>query len=106
MTSNDALFNEENIRSTLNDVYGVNGLFSKHKEDYKERPQQIIMSEFVAKAIKEPQNLVIEAGTGTGKTFGYLVPAILYALQNDGQVIISTNSKTLQDQILKKDIKI
>jgi Rad3-related DNA helicase len=105
MTFNDALYNEENIRSTLNDVYGANGLFSKYKEDYKVRPQQIKMSEFVAKAIKEPQNLVIEAGTGTGKTFGYLVPAILYAIQNDGQVIISTYSKTLQDQILKKDIK-
>lgn len=105
MTFNDALYNDENIRSTLNDVYGANGLFSKYKEDYKVRPQQIKMSEFVAKAIKEPQNLVIEAGTGTGKTFGYLVPAILYAIQNDGQVIISTYSKTLQDQILKKDIK-
>jgi hypothetical protein len=50
MTFNDALYNEENIRSALNDVYGANGLFSKYKEDYKVRPQQIKMSEFVAKA--------------------------------------------------------
>ena len=58
------------------------------------------MAQAVAHAIAEHQPLVAEAGTGTGKTFAYLVPALLYG----GKVIVSTGTKTLQDQLFERDL--
>jgi ATP-dependent DNA helicase DinG len=67
---------------------------------FRPRPQQRDMALAVAKAIAENSILVAEAGTGTGKTFAYLVPALL----NGGKVIISTGTKNLQDQLFQKDL--
>jgi len=67
---------------------------------YKLRPQQVEMAQAVAAAIESRSLLVAEAGTGTGKTFAYLVPALL----SGGKVIISTGTKTLQDQLFGRDI--
>ncbi|MDD3883512.1 MAG: ATP-dependent DNA helicase [Gallionella sp.] len=67
---------------------------------FRPRPQQRDMALAVAKAIQENSILVAEAGTGTGKTFAYLVPALL----NGGKVIISTGTKNLQDQLFQKDL--
>ncbi|MBS1210909.1 MAG: ATP-dependent helicase [Proteobacteria bacterium] len=64
------------------------------------RPQQVEMAEAIARAIKGNRALVAEAGTGTGKTFAYLVPALL----SGGKVIISTGTKTLQDQLFHRDL--
>ena len=58
------------------------------------------MAQAVARAIEARQPLVAEAGTGTGKTFAYLVPALLYG----GKVIVSTGTKTLQDQLFERDL--
>jgi len=58
------------------------------------------MAQAVARAIRERRPLVAEAGTGTGKTFAYLVPALLYG----GKVIVSTGTKTLQDQLFERDL--
>ncbi|HNM46910.1 MAG TPA: helicase, partial [Candidatus Sumerlaeota bacterium] len=71
---------------------------------YEDRPQQRTMGEAVARAFNEDGIAVIEAGTGTGKSFAYLVPSILYALKNEDRVVISTNTINLQEQLLHKDI--
>jgi ATP-dependent DNA helicase DinG len=70
--------------------------------DFGERPQQAAMAEAVAAAIAGGQTLVCEAGTGTGKTFAYLIPA----LQSGRKVIISTGTKHLQDQLFHRDVDI
>ncbi|MEO8567309.1 MAG: ATP-dependent DNA helicase, partial [Betaproteobacteria bacterium] len=67
---------------------------------YRPRPQQLAMAEAIALAIKTRGQLIAEAGTGTGKTFAYLVPALL----SGGKVIISTGTKTLQDQLYQRDL--
>ncbi len=67
---------------------------------YKLRPQQIEMAHAVAAAIEARKILIVEAGTGTGKTFAYLAPALLMG----GKVIVSTGTKTLQDQLFNRDI--
>ena len=67
---------------------------------YKLRPQQIEMARAVAAAIEARKLLIVEAGTGTGKTFAYLAPALLMG----GKVIVSTGTKTLQDQLFNRDI--
>ena len=80
------------------------GLFSKYFENYEMRPQQLDMARAVTNAFSTGQHLMVEAGTGTGKSFAYLVPSALWALQNNYRVIISTNTINLQDQLIKKDI--
>lgn len=74
-------------------------------EDYSEdRPDQKKMARLVAKAFNESKHAVIEAGTGTGKSKAYLVPSLLFGLQNSFPVIISTYTKALQDQLFFKEI--
>ncbi len=80
------------------------GPFAKYFENYEHRPQQVEMLQSVASALSNGQHLLVEAGTGTGKSFAYLVPAALWALQNQTRVVISTNTINLQDQLIKKDI--
>jgi len=80
------------------------GPFSKYFENYEYRPEQVEMLRVVSNALSTGQHLMVEAGTGVGKSFAYLVPAALFALHNNTRVIISTNTINLQDQLIKKDI--
>lgn len=84
----------------LSDVFSPNGLLASRIPGYRLRPQQLEMAERIAAAIENNKVLVAEAGTGTGKTFAYLVPAML----SGGKVIVSTGTKNLQDQLFSKDI--
>ena len=86
--------------SSLTEVFGPDGPLAKRIEGYRHRESQIEMAEKIAAAINESSVLVAEAGTGTGKTFAYLVPILL----SGGKVIISTGTKTLQDQLFHRDI--
>src|SRR6266481_2424077 len=70
------------------------------------RPQQQEMAVAVAKALEEERHLVIEAGTGVGKSLAYLAPAILFALERHKKAIVSTHTINLQEQLLYKDIPI
>ena len=81
-------------------IFGAKGTLAKRIAGYRVRSQQIEMAEQVARAIRECATLVCEAGTGTGKTFAYLVPALL----SGGKVIISSGTKTLQDQLYQRDL--
>ena len=71
---------------------------------FEYRPQQIRMMQAVAEALNSGQHLLAEAGTGTGKSIAYLLPAIFYALQNSDHVVVSTNTINLQEQLITKDI--
>lgn len=73
---------------------------------FEERPQQRIMADLVCKAFNEEGVSVVEAGTGTGKSLAYLVPSLIYALENKERVLISTNTINLQEQILQKDLPV
>ena len=81
-------------------IFGAGGALAKRIARYRVRSQQIEMASEVARAIRDSATLVCEAGTGTGKTFAYLVPALL----SGGKVIVSTGTKTLQDQLFQRDL--
>ncbi len=80
------------------------GIFSKYFPNYEFRSQQVEMLRAVTKAFSEGKHLMVEAGTGTGKSMAYLIPAALWALHNRCRVVISTNTINLQDQLINKDI--
>lgn len=80
------------------------GPFAHYFESFESRPQQIEMLRAVSEALSESKHMMVEAGTGTGKSFAYLIPAVEWALKNSMRVVISTNTITLQDQLIKKDI--
>ena len=85
-------------------IFGRDGLISKHHKDYEYRAGQVKMAAAVLHAFESKKHLIVEAGTGTGKTMAYLVPAIAYALSENKRVIISTGTKNLQEQLMEKDI--
>lgn len=94
--SDDLKVYEEDLVRLLNS----DGPFSKVVEGYNGRPMQLEMAQAIAKAIVRCETFVAEAGTGTGKTFAYLVPALMWG----GKVIISTGTRNLQDQLFLRDI--
>src|SRR5207302_4350771 len=86
--------------SSLEEVFAPGGLLAAAIAGYRERAQQVEMAHAIGQAIDATGVLVAEAGTGTGKTFAYLVPALLAG----GKVIVSTGTKTLQDQLFGRDL--
>jgi len=80
------------------------GEFSRHFPEFEHRSQQVQVLKSVANAFSRGDHLLVEAGTGTGKSLAYLIPAAYWALQNEERVLISTNTIALQDQLIKKDI--
>ena len=85
--------------------FSENGPLSKAK-NFEFRPQQQEMAARVAQALEEEQHLIVEAGTGVGKSLGYLVPSVLFALEQHKKAIVSTHTINLQEQLLHKDIPI
>jgi ATP-dependent DNA helicase DinG len=88
----------------MEEIFGRDGLIARAHPDYEFRPGQIQMAEAVLRAFEERRHLLVEAGTGTGKTLAYLVPAIAAATARGERVIISTGTKNLQEQLMGKDI--
>ncbi len=86
------------------EVFGPDGLIATAHPEYEYRPGQVEMARAVMRAFEEKRHLIVEAGTGTGKTLAYLVPAIAAAVGGNGRVIISTGTKNLQEQLMEKDI--
>ncbi len=86
--------------SSLPEIFSPDGPLAKAIGGYRVREQQVEMAERIAAAINSQSVFIAEAGTGTGKTFAYLVPA----LKSGGKVIVSTGTKTLQDQLFNKDL--
>ncbi len=73
-------------------------------ENYEPRPQQEAMADAVSEALSAPHHLMVEAGTGVGKSFAYLVPAIEHILSHRARVVVSTYTIALQEQLIEKDI--
>jgi ATP-dependent DNA helicase DinG len=88
----------------MQSIFGTDGLIAKAHPEYEHRPGQIQMAEAVARAFEQKRHLIVEAGTGTGKTLAYLVPAIAAACGSGARVVISTGTKNLQEQLMEKDI--
>ena len=88
----------------MQQIFGPDGLIAKVHPEYEHRPGQIDMAAAVLRAFEQKQHLIVEAGTGTGKTLAYLVPAIAAACGNGARVVISTGTKNLQEQLMDKDI--
>jgi ATP-dependent DNA helicase DinG len=90
----------ENHDTDIDQLFNVNGPLSEAVRGFRPRQSQTEMAKAIANAIANRQTLIAEAGTGTGKTFAYLVPALLWG----GKVILSTGTKNLQDQLYLRDI--
>ena len=89
---------------TFREIFSHGGLISQHLEGYEFRQEQLQMAHEVARAMIDAKHLIVEAGTGVGKSFAYLIPAISLALKADQKVVISTNTISLQEQLVTKDI--
>src|SRR5208282_6078569 len=85
---------------TVEGIFGPGGLLAKRHPGYEFRPSQLAMAKMADEAFEKHQHVVIEAGTGTGKTLAYLIPAI----RSGRRVVISTATKSLQEQLFQKDV--
>jgi DNA polymerase-3 subunit epsilon/ATP-dependent DNA helicase DinG len=92
--------NVDEVASILE--YG--GPFSQYFQTFEQRPEQVEMLRAVTNALSYGNHLLVEAGTGVGKSFAYLVPAALFALHNNTRVMVSTNTINLQDQLIQRDL--
>ncbi len=88
------------VTSDLNYIFGPSGPLAQALPNFHSRQQQVELATAIETAIRDRTQLVAEAGTGTGKTFAYLIPALL----SGGKVIIATGTKTLQDQLFERDL--
>ncbi len=91
----------ERVRS----IFSESGLLSK-ANNFEYRPEQQAMAVAVARTLEEERHLVVEAGTGVGKSIAYVTPAVLYALEQKKKAVVSTHTINLQEQLLHKDIPI
>ncbi len=88
----------------IEEILGNNGSIAALLPGYEERPDQLKMAQSVGEAFNRDRVAVIEAGTGTGKSLAYLVPAILWSRQNRERVIVATRTINLQEQLMRKDL--
>src|SRR5437762_3555706 len=96
---------DSDFMKTTESFFSANGLLAKAK-NFERRPPQQEMAMAVARALEEERHLVVEAGTGVGKSLAYLVPAILFGLGQHKKAIVSTHTINLQEQLVQKDIPI
>src|SRR2546423_3674306 len=91
--------------TTLSDILGPAGVIARRLgEKYEHRPQQLEMAAAVEEAFTHGHHLLVEAGTGVGKSFAYLLPAIDFAVKHKKRIVISTHTISLQEQLIDKDI--
>src|ERR1035441_6478473 len=90
---------------TLQEILGPAGAIARRLGPrYEFRPQQLEMASAVEEALANKRHLMVEAGTGVGKSFAYLLPAIDFAVRNKKRVVISTHTISLQEQLISKDL--
>ena len=85
-------------------IFAADGLLAGKLEGFEQRDEQVRMSFAVSEAFNNDRVILVEAGTGTGKSLAYLIPAILWATRNNQRVVISTNTINLQEQLIRKDL--
>ncbi len=94
------------LNKTVQLVFKEDGLLKDIIKDYEYRHEQFMTTLEIVESIKEENGMIVEAGTGTGKSLAYLVPLAYYTMSSDKKAVISTKTKILQDQLLDKDVKI
>lgn len=97
----DRIFLEE---IDIENYFAKDGILAKEIKGFEYREEQEEMAQYIQDAINEDRKIIVEAGTGTGKTLAYLIPSIKWAVTNKKKVIIATNTINLQEQLLLKDI--
>ena len=97
----DRIFLEE---IDIENYFAKDGILAKEIKGFEYRQEQEEMAQYIRDAINEDRKIIVEAGTGTGKTLAYLIPSIKWAVTNKKKVIIATNTINLQEQLLLKDI--
>ena len=95
---------KEFIKIDVDEYFGENGVIHKNFGKFEVRREQYEMAKLIENSMNENKKLIVEAGTGTGKTIAYLLPTLLYAIENNLKVIVSTNTINLQEQLVNKDI--
>jgi ATP-dependent DNA helicase DinG len=85
-------------------IFAADGLLASSLKGYEQRDEQLRMAFAVSEAFNNDRVVLVEAGTGTGKSLAYLIPAILWAVRNNERVVISTNTINLQEQLIRKDL--
>ena len=90
--------------AAIDRVFAPQGELARRHAAYEQRDQQLLMAREVTRALNDGERLMIEAGTGTGKSLAYLIPSALWALENGQRVTVSTYTINLQEQLLNKDI--
>ncbi|MCX8109203.1 MAG: DEAD/DEAH box helicase, partial [Verrucomicrobiae bacterium] len=93
----------EDLVAQVEAIFSPTGLLSKAR-NFEYRPQQQQMAVAVARALVRRECLIVEAGTGVGKSLAYLIPAILYAVANRKKAVVSTHTINLQEQLTEKDL--
>jgi ATP-dependent DNA helicase DinG len=93
------------LSAQVEEIFSTTGLFSKAR-NFEYRPQQQQMAVAVARALEGREHLLVEAGTGVGKSFAYLVPAILFAVSRNRKAVICTHTINLQEQLVEKDLPV
>ena len=96
---------DADLVSQVESIFSTTGVLSRGK-NFEYRPQQQQMAVAVARALGKKDHLLVEAGTGVGKSFGYLVPSILFAVANRRKAVISTHTINLQEQLIGKDLPV
>jgi ATP-dependent DNA helicase DinG len=91
------------LEAQVESIFSATGLLSR-ASNFEFRPQQQEMAMAVARALQKREHLAVEAGTGVGKSLAYLIPSILFAIQNSKKAIISTHTINLQEQLIQKDL--
>jgi ATP-dependent DNA helicase DinG len=89
--------------SQIEEIFSPTGVLSRSR-NFEYRPQQQEMAVAAARALEEGRNLIVEAGTGVGKSLAYLIPSILFAVSRRKKAIISTHTINLQEQLIQKDL--
>jgi len=92
------------VQEKTADALKRGGVISQGLRNFEFRAEQLQMAEAISKSIEAGSHLIVEAGTGIGKSLAYLIPFVIYAAENNKKVIVSTNTKTLQNQLHLKDL--
>lgn len=100
------LIRDINIKIDIEPYFEKKGLLSQVFKGFEYRDEQLYMAKHIESGLNEETPVIVEAGTGTGKTLAYLIPSIEWALKNKKRVVISTNTINLQEQLINKDIPI
>ncbi|MFK4785768.1 helicase C-terminal domain-containing protein [Fusobacterium sp. MFO224] len=97
-------FSKENKKINVLPYFEKEGLIAQKFKEFEFRKEQNDMVKHIQEGLNKEQKIIVEAGTGTGKTLAYLIPSIEWALENEKKVVISTNTINLQEQLINKDI--